>query len=357
MLDLAGMSQDLVHRPDWRHTQHRKMLAVKACTERDIEALSDLLDTYLNYKGRKGVRTSEATRRLYKVAMQDWLAYCWPVDSPAPRVTILHASEDDVEHYLMSLQSEGGHLDEDTEPLSEGSAATYLAALRAFYRALEWTGAVISSPAQDVRSPQDPRPRHERRPAVPEEDFLRLFEGLDDSAEDIRLTVMLRLTGDQGLRVGEMVALRVQDIDMSAELLHIRRAKGGKRRTIPLSRASLRALERWLPVRQQQAATGEDSVLINVGLKVKKARLGRAMHPNTVRAQLEKCYARAGLSHRYSGAHVLRHTAGTRLYRNTRDLHRVAHILGHSDINTSSIYAKMDMSGLREAFASFDEDD
>lgn len=342
----------------WHDRGHRKLSAVRACHERDLAALLGLVNAYLSYRGRKGVKTARNTRATYGLALRDWLAYCWPDREASPEVPLLRATRDDVERYAALLQERGGNLDGSAKTeLAAATVATYLAGVRTLYKALIWAGALLESPAQEVAGPSDPRPRHERRPALPLDDYRRLTQRLDGAGPaEVRNLVMVRLMGDQGLRIGEVVSLKVSDVALTAGVLQVARGKGGKSRTVPLTAASKAAIGRWLGERRRHAAPGEEALLVNVGKKVKLSRQGRAMHPNTVRLQLDTLYQQLGLSRRYRGAHLLRHTAGTRLYRNTRDLYRVAQLLGHQDVNTSSIYAKMDLDGLKEAVASLDDD-
>ncbi len=352
------MSSSIVLSTTWHDPSRRKLESVKACHERDVEKLLSLLTTYIAYRGRKGVKTSENTLAYYTIALRDWVQHCWPNDKESPRIPLLKATRDDIERYIATLQQDGGHL-KGSKPkeLAAGSVAAYLSGIRAFYKALIWAEALTKSPAQDVRSPTDPRPRHERRPALPIEEYQRLIQHVQDlSPTNLRFHAMLRLMGDQGLRISELVSLTLQDIDMNSGLIFIKNAKGGKTRTIPMTNATHAALSSWLKERSKHANLEEKAVLVNIGKKVKKARQGRNMHPNTVRLQLEKLYQEVGVSGRYQGAHILRHTAGTRLYRKTRDLYRVAQVLGHSDVNTSSIYAKMDIEGLREAMSNLDDE-
>ncbi|MDZ7704180.1 MAG: tyrosine-type recombinase/integrase [Trueperaceae bacterium] len=353
------MSYELSLATTWHDPAQRRREAVRAAHEGDNDALLDLLDTYLSYRGRKRSRTSKHTRYAYAVAARDWLHYCWPSEATSPEVSLLKAERDDVERYVALLLQDGGHLDDSRgEPLTPGSAATYLAGVRALYRALVWAGAVTVSPAQDVVGPSDPRPRHERRPAMPWGDYQRLLEHCEgDDPLSLRMTALLRLLGDQGLRVSEVVGLGLEHLDLRDHTLFVANGKGGRSRTLPLTRASEQALRRWLGERRHHAHPDERAVLVNVGKTVKAARRGRAMHVNTVRLHLDNLYKEVGVSGRYRGAHTLRHTAGTRLYRKTRDLHVVSQVLGHSDINTSSIYAKMDIEGVRQAMAKLDDDE
>jgi integrase/recombinase XerC len=178
-----------------------------------------------------------------------------------------------------------------------------------------------------------------------------------DGARQARTRLLVRLLGDEGLRISEAANLHVEDIDMRNRQLYVRRGKGGKTRTLPLSQACYHALREWLNMRPAHARADEATLLVNVGKKVKKTRRGKAMHVNTIRLELDRLYKQLGFGQRYRGAHMLRHTAGTRLYQQTRDLHVVSQILGHSDVNTSSIYAKMDRRGLEDAMRKLDDAD
>ncbi len=348
-------------RSRWRNPSTRRLEAVRACHERDISTLLSLLDSYIDLRSRKGVNTSADTREYYHIATSDWLHYCWSDPEASPDVPILRASEDDVAHYLATLLQQGGHLEGSSgKPLSPGSVAAYLAGIRAFYRALIWAGALTHSPAQSVPTPQDPRPQVERRPALPNRDYQALLEHIEhhyDGARQARTRLLVRLLGDEGLRISEAANLHVEDIDMRNRQLYVRRGKGGKTRTLPLSQACYHALREWLNMRPAHARADEATLLVNVGKKVKKTRRGKAMHVNTIRLELDRLYKQLGFGQRYRGAHMLRHTAGTRLYQQTRDLHVVSQILGHSDVNTSSIYAKMDRRGLEDAMRKLDDAD
>jgi integrase/recombinase XerC len=142
-----------------------------------------------------------------------------------------------------------------------------------------------------------------------------------------------------------MVGLSVDDLSLEERLLLVRSGKGGKQRTVPLSRTMVEELQSWLKLRLAYVAAGEKAVLINLGGR--KAS-GRRMTDRSLRKILNAHYRRLGFPRRYYGAHMLRHTAGTRFYKTSRDLHATARLLGHANVNTSTIYAKMDLEGLFE---------
>lgn len=366
MSRVASKSHELILATDWADPSRRKLESVKACHERDEKRLVALVNAYMVTKSKKGIRTSENTLKYYGIALRDWINYCWPKGAKTPRIHLLRATEDDISLYIASLFTEGGNLANSTgDTLETGSVTAYLAGVRSFYKALVWAKAIDVSPATGITAPSDPRPKHERRPALPLDDYKKIVAHLEDVNPDssaeaiseiIRLRAIIRLFGDQGLRISELTDLTLKNIDMTAGLIFITNAKGGKSRTIPMTKSCHKTLSAWLIERSKYAQVDEPCVFVNLAGKTKIDRQGRQMHQNTVRLHLKRLYQQVGIADRYSGAHILRHTAGTRLYRNTRDLYRVAQVLGHSDVNTSSIYAKMDLEGLKDAVASLDDD-
>ena len=336
----------LVPTPAWDDPAKRRVWTIRAATERDLESLLQLLAYYMMTKGRQRSRTSLKTYQLYGLAVRDWIAWAWPPAAAGPRVSLLEATEDDVDRWLSDLLDRGGHLSEDPRPLSPSTAAAYLSGLRAFYRALVWAGAVVKNPATEVRSPRDPTPRNERRPALPYPLYIRLLEHLvGGEAQEVRDRAAIRLMGDAGLRIAEVEALDVKDVDLGEHVVVVRAGKGGKQRTVPMTRALSSALVEWMGVRRAYAAPGEEALFVNLGGRKAK---GRRLKAHSIRRFLEGYYRELGFPERYHGAHTLRHLAGTRFYRASGDIHAVAALLGHADVSTSTVYAKMDRSRLKE---------
>ncbi|WP_287370831.1 tyrosine-type recombinase/integrase [Oceanithermus sp.] len=331
---------------NWSDPAKRRLWAVKAAHERDEARLIELLEAYLFLKGRKKALVSPETLRTYRTALRDYLAWAWPEGAPGPRVPLLKATGDDLDRYLSELQTTGGHLPENARPLKPASVATYLAGVRAFYRALEWAGAAVAP--DDVHAPADPTPREERRPALPLELYRQLLEHLDDpdDAGKLRDRAMVRLMAEAGLRISEVIHLDEADLLDAERLLVVRSGKGGKQRTVPITRALAAELRDWRRLRRAYAEPGESALFVNTGGRKNR---GRRLSASLLRKRLARYYEELGFPPRYRGAHMLRHTAGTRFYRATGDLHVTARLLGHANVNTSAIYAKMDLEGLRDA--------
>ena len=332
----------LVPLANWHNPGKRRLEAIRAAQERDEAALLELLEAYLILKGRKRATLSPKTLETYRLGVRDFLAWAWPPDSPAPQVQILKATADDLDRYIADLQAAGSHLVGQT--LKPSSIATYLAGVRALYKALEWADA--ANPPTGVSAPRDPTPAYERRPALPPALYKKLLAYLETGEPHHRRDrIAARLMAEAGLRISEVVHLQVQDVHLAERLLEVKRGKGSKQRSVPLSKPLAAELEDWLKTRLAYAVAGEQRVLINLGGR--KAN-GRGMTARGLREILNGHYRALGFPARYSGAHLLRHTAGTRFYQVSRDLHATARLLGHTNINTSAIYAKMDLEGLFE---------
>ncbi|WP_245533713.1 site-specific integrase [Calidithermus timidus] len=154
----------IVLKTSWQDSARRRLEAHRALQERDEAALFDLLEAHLINYGRKQAALSPRTLKNYRLALRDFLAWCWPPNSPAPRENIHKSSRETLARYVASLQTHGSHL-EPPKALSPGSIALRLVGVRQFLRALEWAGVLVapSSPP----APRDPTPPEERRPALP----------------------------------------------------------------------------------------------------------------------------------------------------------------------------------------------
>ena len=342
---------ELVPLSHWHDPEKRHREAVRAAHQRDEAALLDLLTVYLATKSRKRSRVSPKTLTAYSLAVRDFLAWVWPPDAPGPNFQILKATSDDLDRYVADLQTHGGHLGEPA-PLAPATVASYLAGVRAFYRALAWAGA---AGALTVSAPPDPTPPEERRPALPVALYRQLLARLSSNEpQDLRDRVAVRLLGEAGLRISELCDLDVDDVDLKERLLIVRRGKGGKSRSVPLAPGLSSDLALWQRERLAYALPAERAFLVNLGGR--KAS-GQRISASMLRKILAAYYQELGFPARYHGAHMLRHTAGTRIYRGTRDLHVTARILGHQNLNTSAIYAKMDLEGLRQTIDQLEDDD
>ncbi len=214
-----------------------------------------------------------------------------------------------------------------------------LSALRSLFRYLMREGEATANPAQGVRAPRSPRPL----PATLDAD--RLGQLLDAGAEDplaLRDLAMMELFYSCGLRLAELVSLRLTDIDLQDALLVVT-GKGAKTRRLPVGRKAVTAVRRWLAVRQTLAAPAEQALFVS--------RRGSRIHPRTVQARLDR-WARQQASDQHLHPHLLRHSFASHLLESSGDLRAVQELLGHSDIGTTQIYTHLDFQHLAQVYDS-----
>ena len=345
------MSAEIVLSSKWAAPENRRREALRAAQQQDAETLGSLLEYHLRLKSRRAGAVSAATLRGYRLALRDFLDFVGPPESPKHALNQLDGEV--IERYLIQLRARG---------LEIASVRTYLYGVRALFRALVWSGALREDPAAGVRPPYDPTPAHTRKRAVPPAQLKRLLalpgELHGENEVGCRDAALLMLGATLGLRAGEIVGLNVADLDLGLGELHVRLGKGGKARRLPITRAHSQLLARWLRAREALRARGsvrEDESALLVSFR--PSHLGARLSARGLREIVNGYLAGAGLPKDMFGVHTLRRTAGTRLYRATRDLHVVADLLGHANIATSAIYAKLDGDVRREALEQVEQDE
>jgi integrase/recombinase XerD len=228
----------------------------------------------------------------------------------------------DLSAYMASLGAAG---------LSPRTAARRLSALRQFHRFLYAEGVRGDDPTGAIDGPKLGRPL----PKVLEEaEVNRLIEAAaaPGGAEGARLLALLELVYGAGLRVSELVGLRLQAFREDTGALLVR-GKGDKERMVPLTQPAIRALKAYLALRAGFLRKGAPSPWLFPSR-------GAAGHLTRQRfAQMLKALsATAGIAPERISPHVLRHAFATHLVDRGADLRSVQQMLGHADIATTQIY-------------------
>lgn len=221
-------------------------------------------------------------------------------------------------------------------PFTIGSQIRILNSLQVFYRYLVKTGKVLNNPAETIRLPKDPQ----RLPAVvlsPRE-MKRLLAQPDTSTvlgfRDRTLYEMLYSTG---LRIGEMIGLRVQDINLAEGLLVIRCGKGGKERVVPIGATAGRYLVEYLRrvrlvLLRNSAFSAREVLFLD--------RLGHPFDKSGILKKLALYALRAGIKKRVT-VHTFRHTLATEMLRHGADLRQIQELLGHGNLRTTQLYTQI----------------
>jgi len=168
----------------------------------------------------------------------------------------------------------------------------------------------------------DPTPDHEKRKPYRSDEVTRLLAACRTPRE----RAFVLLGADAGLRVAEVAALTWKAVDIQAGDLQVRSGKGGKTQTVALTPRCAAALD---DLEGKHAGPVFPSTQHGSG----------GITARRIQAIFARLCELAGV--RRLGYHALRHSAGTRLYESTRDLHVVARHLRHATLDTTRVYAHL----------------
>ncbi|MDP9472579.1 MAG: tyrosine-type recombinase/integrase [Chloroflexota bacterium] len=261
---------------------------------------------------QEGRNRSPQTLRAYRsdlTQMAAWLR----TDNPL-LVDPADVTGDDLNAFLADLGRRG---------LSGVSRARKLAAIREFYRFLKLTGTVMVSPVEGVDTPK--REKHGRSYLTPEE-YNRLLAAAGGHPRDFCILTLFLQTG---IRISELCALRLEEIDLATATLMVRAGKGMTARTIELEKKSTRSLKTWLSLRE---SSPYDHLFLN--------RDGEPLKEWGVRDLLEKYRLQAGITKKVT-PHSLRHTFASAKAQSGVSPFQLKEWLGHARLDTTSIYVHM----------------
>jgi integrase/recombinase XerD len=230
-----------------------------------------------------------------------------------------------------------------TTGLQPRSMAAHCQSLRTFF---QYTGNKGLSDAKIARGIKSPRiPRSDELPKGPSwSDVRRLLRfAADEKSADLRTTAILFLCSIYGLRGIEVRGLTVDNFDWVNETFSVQRAKGGKIQEFPIQFEVGEALLRYL--RKSRPLCSSRHLFVT--LKPPYRAMNQTVLSKIVGVRMKSL----GITLAHYGTHSLRHACATQLLRQGSSLIEIADFLGHGDIKSVSIYAKLDMRSLWQVAA------
>ena len=282
-----------------------------------ILAENDLIKGYRRYlRIEKGL--SENTIASYQNDLYKLLLYIG-----IENLTVDALKQIDIHQFICSLQDVGIH------PRSQ---ARILSGLKSFYRFLCVEGYIEESPIETIEGPKLGLHLPE---ILSVEEVERLIGSFDMSLpESQRNKTIIEVLYDCGLRVSELINLKISQIYENEEFLMIE-GKGGKQRLVPISRIALDEINAYKEDRKLlNIKKGDEDILF---LNRRGGRLSRVMIFYIIRNQCEIC----GI-HKKVSPHTLRHSFATHLLEGGANLRAIQQMLGHESITTTEIYVHMD---------------
>ncbi|MDQ3660367.1 MAG: tyrosine recombinase [Actinomycetota bacterium] len=251
----------------------------------------------------------------------------------------LTATANDVTRYLESLRSGSPPA---SRPYSPASVARMIVSLRRLYRFLAREARIPVDPTAKLVPPR--RPRNLPK-AIRVEEVARLLEIPPNDLLGRRDRAVLETLYGAGLRISELTALDVDDLDLDEGMVLVRSAKGGKGRRLPLGSKARAALESYAVLSRPELAGRAKSLVPALFLNGRGGRLGRQGCWKMITAHAQ----RAGLENTLS-PHTLRHSFATHLLDAGADVRVVQELLGHSSLTSTQIYTLVSDTRLREVY-------
>lgn len=288
--------------------------------------MKELIDEFLKYMDRANSGSSHTTDA-YRRDLLRFVEY-------AEESGIKDLKEVDkftVNDYFMKLRS--GDLSK--KAVGRATLARNISSLRSFFNYLIAEHGYVSNPFKQLKTPKEKR----RLP-----DFLtydetdRLLESFDtENVSGLRDRIAVELMYASGLRVSELVSLRIEDIDLNERILRVV-GKGSKARMVPFYEELGELIREYTGKRPNP-----DCPVLLENTK------GGPLSARSVQNILDKAAARAGLTMNIH-PHMLRHTFATHLLDNGADLRVVQELLGHKNLSTTQIYTHVTVDRLKEIY-------
>jgi len=246
---------------------------------------------------------------------------------------LLSASTDSIRAYLAYLNE---------KDYSKATIARKLATLRSFYKFLVKRNNLSANPVTAVRTPKQDK----KLPKFLEyEEVKRLLDTPPmNTWLGARDRAILETLYSTGIRVSELVALNMEDIDFLGEVVHVR-GKGKKERITPIGASALQTIQHYMEFRNKRAQNNSnfDAKVLFVN------KHGRRLSTRSVRRKMDKYLKMAGLDPAIS-PHTLRHSFATHMLNNGADLRSVQELLGHQSLSTTQVYTHLTTTRLKEVY-------
>ena len=241
--------------------------------------------------------------------------------------TLKDADRTSINLYIRKLREQG---------LAPTSIIRKVASLRGFFKWANSTGLIDKNPAATLEQPKVPQ----RLPKVCS--IKEIEEMLHNNLTPLEHVIM-ELLYSCGLRVSELVNLKINDIDLNSKYVRCF-GKGSKERIIPIGDTARKIVEEYLPERE--------ILMKKYRLDTKKLLIYGQGKPVTRQYVYSFIHAQGQTIHKNISPHTLRHSFATHLIENGADLRVVQELLGHSDVSTTQLYTHISKKRLKEVYFS-----
>ena len=281
-------------------------------------------------------KKSSHTIRAYDVAARTFSTTSLPGDGSlvwdeSARMT--------VRDFHLFADPNNGRMDAWMNGLGDLKPTTINAKIAALTHLLKWLGHIVPDWIQ----------RPSRNRSLPKtlgrRELERLRIAVSESEDPLAMPVSTLML-DTGLRVSELCALDIDDVDKEDLSALVIGGKGEKDRTVLFTKSSVDVLESWEPIRESRIRESKD-----VGLRAMfVSSRGRRINPRSIQKMMDRLADAADIPKSRLSPHTLRHTFATGLLERGADLVTIQRLLGHSSIATTRVYLEIGDQTLREIY-------
>ncbi len=292
-------------------------------TEHVVEFL-DYLETERQY--------SINTLRSYQRDLKDFLTFLTSYDA---EFNLFELSGQAVKFFLLKQGQEGK---------SPATVARKLAAVKSMYRFFLQTGRIPANPVKSIKAPKQPV----RLPSFLKENEIRqlLDQDFPQNEKGCRDKAVLEILYASGIRVSELVGLRIQDLNLEKGTMRVL-GKGRKVRLAILGKPAVKAVRKYIRLTGRTERNSSEYVF--PGIKQRKQDTTRPISVKTV-YNIVRRYCGPYLSGSSQGPHTLRHTFATHLLEHGADLKAVKDLLGHNSLSSTQVYTHVKVETLRKIY-------
>ena len=281
-------------------------------------------------------KKSSHTIRAYDVAARSFSTTPLPGEGP---LVWGETSTTPVRSFHTFADPNNGRMDAWMNSMGELKPSTINAKIAALTHLLKWLGHTVPDWIQrPSRSRSLPKTLGRR-------ELARLRKAVSESEDPLAMPVSTLML-DTGLRVSELCALDIDDIDKEDLSALVIGGKGEKDRTVLFTQSSVEVLESWEPIRERRLRGGHDRGLRAVFVSSR----GRRINPRSIQKMMDRLADAADIPKTRLSPHTLRHTFATGLLERGADLVTIQRLLGHSSIATTRVYLEIGDQTLREIY-------
>lgn len=240
--------------------------------------------------------------------------------------------KEDLEAYFSHLNTRTTQ--RSGEPLSLATKKVLWRNMKFFFSFLYKTGRIITNPAQDLKVKWENQEK--KKVFLSPEEVEKFLLGI----ENFRNRVLFELIYGSGLRSGEVVSIKVKEVDLTDGVVWIRKGKWQKDRVVPLSQISQKLLKVYL-----QGHSKEDYLFTGT--------IGQALNRSTVNYLFKKEAKNTGIFRDGLSVHSLRHSVASHLLENGADIRFVGELLGHETLDTTVIYTHKNEWQLKKTYRTY----